>query len=199
MQHIYEQGEKEAPVFVLLHGTGGDERSMLPLAPYLEERASILSIRGDVNEAGALRFFKRKAEGIYDVEDLFERGRKMAQFLQECADKYDFPMEKIVLVGFSNGANIGIHLLLEHSHLFQKAILFAPLYPLDTGTESLPETKVFLSSGTSDPICSVAESRHVMELFQKRDAQAEQVWVNGHEITMPALEKARAWLKKNQL
>lgn len=196
MEHIYQQGKKEAPVLVLLHGTGGDERSLLPLVPHLNKEATVLSVRGEVNEGGALRFFKRKAEGIYDIEDLYAQGEKLAAFIKEASEQYDFSMEKVVLVGFSNGSNIAINLLLEHSNDFKKGILFAPLYPLDSQTEKLEETRVFLSFGKFDPICPVEQSHHVRDLFEKRGAKAEQVWVNTHEITMPSLESAAQWLQE---
>ena len=108
MHHLYQAGKPDAPVFVLLHGTGGNERSLLPLVPHLNSEATVLSIRGNVSEQGMLRFFKRKAEGIYDIEDLHQRGTSLLKFIEEASQKYQFNMAQVILVGFSNGANIAI-------------------------------------------------------------------------------------------
>jgi phospholipase/carboxylesterase len=63
------------------HGTGGDETQLVPLAQRVWPEAAIIAPRGDVSEHGALRFFKRKAEGVYDVEDLELRQKAMAAFV----------------------------------------------------------------------------------------------------------------------
>ena len=65
MQHIFKEGKAGHPVFILLHGTGGDETNLLPLGEVLDSEATVLSIRGDVNENGMLRYFKRQGEGRY--------------------------------------------------------------------------------------------------------------------------------------
>ena len=59
MEHIFKQGQPDAPTFILLHGTGGDENDLLPLAQVLNPDYNVLSIRGEVSENGMNRFFKR--------------------------------------------------------------------------------------------------------------------------------------------
>lgn len=196
MEYIYHAGEQNAPVLVMLHGTGGDEQSMLPLAQALAPNATYLSFRGDVNEFGALRFFKRKAEGVYDVEDLHQRGQAMAKRIETLSQELGFKLEDVVLVGFSNGANISINLLLEHSQLFKKGILMAPLYPLEVTNKDLTQTSVFVSTGQADPIASPEDGKYVVNLFERDGAKVEHHWVMGHQITMDLVEKAKVWLQK---
>ncbi|MBF0715571.1 alpha/beta hydrolase [Gemelliphila palaticanis] len=195
MQHIYKQGKSDAPVLVLLHGTGGNENSLMQLAPILNEDSSILSIRGEVNENGALRFFKRKAEGIYDVEDLFYRGKLLREFIEKCSREYNFSLENVVFVGFSNGSNIAINLLLEHSDYFKKGILFAPLYPLNSENNNLESTNIFISTGNNDPITPVKESDHIEQMFLDKGASVTRFYVNSHEITPQSLSAAKEWLE----
>lgn len=66
-----EQSEERAiqrkafTTFLMLHGTGGNEEDLIPLAYELDKRAAILSPRGKVVENGvASRFFRRLAEGV---------------------------------------------------------------------------------------------------------------------------------------
>ena len=94
------------PVLLLLHGTGGNELDLLPLAEIVDPEASVLSVRGNVLENGMPRFFRRLAEGIFDEEDLIFRTKELNEFLDEAAKEYKFDRNNIVAIGYSNGANI---------------------------------------------------------------------------------------------
>ena len=189
MKAIYQQGAADAPVLVLLHGTGGDEQSLLEVGKALDPQASLLGIRGNVLENGMPRYFKRLAEGVYDEADLALRG-------DELADKeYNFSLAQVVLVGYSNGANIAIRLLLNDSDHFKKAILYHAMYPVENvPTNSLPDTHVFLSFGRNDPIVSLADSAYVQEIFTSRGAVLSTVWTPSHQLTYEEVEHSRMWL-----
>ena len=66
------------PLVFVFHGTGGTETQFVPLARELMPGAAIIAPRGDVSEHGALRFFRRLGEGLYDMEDLAARTQAMA-------------------------------------------------------------------------------------------------------------------------
>ncbi|GAB3057173.1 alpha/beta hydrolase [Salinicoccus sesuvii] len=197
MKHIYNETKKGAPVFVLLHGTGGTEHDLLPLAGMLNPEYNVLSIRGNVSENGMNRYFKRHGEGQYDLEDLEYRGGELHDFIIEAAEQHDFDLEDVVLVGFSNGANIAINLILRDSSQFKKAALFAPLYPMTLqDSKDLSDAEVFLSLGKGDPIVPEGESLRVVSIFEDRGADVTTTWVNGHSLPQEAAEKAKAWLDK---
>lgn len=195
-EYIYNEGKADEPVFVLLHGTGGDETNLLPVAQVLNIDATILSIRGNVDENGMNRYFKRHGEGQYDVEDLNKRGKELHDFIVEKAKEYDFPLDDVVLFGFSNGSNIGINMLLLEDAAFNKGMLFAPMYPVDLSDnqKDLSDAKILLSMGENDPIVSQEESERVIELFESRGANVAQVWVNSHEINEKNVQAAKDWL-----
>lgn len=197
MKHIYKEYAEDRPVFILLHGTGGDEESLLPIAEVLDPHYNILSIRGTVNENGMNRFFKRHGEGQYDWEDLKHRGEELYNFIQEKSEDYAFDIEKAVLVGFSNGSNIAIQMLLEHPEVFKRAALFAPLFPRDVEEDrDFSELDIFLSLGKGDPIVPEEESRRVIDLFKERKADVRTEWVNGHSLPHDVALKAKEWLNK---
>lgn len=197
MEHIYIEG-KSPNVFVLLHGTGGTEHDLLPLAETLNPDFSILSVRGEIQENGMNRFFKRHGEGKYDLQDLEKRGESLFQFIREQSLKHDFKMENIVFVGFSNGSNIAVNMLLKEEAEFKRAVLFAPMYPVDIteNTKDMSELKVFLSLGNNDPMVPEAESERVIRLFKERHAKVSTTFVEGHRLTNEAVLKAREWLNK---
>src|SRR6184192_4888811 len=109
--HEFVLGKSERTLF-LLHGTGGNERDLIPLGRELDPNASLLSPRGKVLENGMPRFFRRLAEGVFDLEDLQKRTNELADFVIAAARHYEIDIKNIVAVGYSNGANIAAAILL---------------------------------------------------------------------------------------
>src|SRR5438874_10819679 len=99
-------------ILLLLHGTGGNERDLIPLGRQVDATASLLSPRGKVLENGMPRFFRRLAEGVFDLKDLKIRTTELADFVAAAAQHYGFSSDKVVAVGYSNGANIAASVLL---------------------------------------------------------------------------------------
>lgn len=197
-EYIYNEGKAGEPVLILLHGTGADENNLVPVAEAIAPDATVLSIRGNVSENGMNRYFKRHGEGQYDVEDLMQRGEELYQFIEEKSEELDFSLDDVVLFGFSNGSNIGINMLLLEEAKFNKAMLYAPMYPVDIKEgPDLSDADIFLSMGENDPIVSRAESENVMDIFKSRGANIEEVWVNSHEINGDNLQAGKEWLEKN--
>lgn len=196
MIHIYKEGQENHPVFVLLHGTGGDENNLIPVAEFLDSQASILAIRGNVSENGMLRYFKRKEEGVYDVEDLEFRGKELYNFIKDSSEDYGFSLDDVVLVGFSNGSNIAINMLLQEDSVLKRAALFAPMYPVDLSNnhKDLSGSSVYISAGRRDPIVPLSASEEVFEIFHSRNADVTTFWVNSHELNMDTLSQAKEWL-----
>jgi phospholipase/carboxylesterase len=196
MKHIYKPGTNTSkPTFLLLHGTGGNENDLLPLANMIDQEASVLSVRGNILENGMPRFFRRLAEGVFDEEDLKFRTKELYEFLDEATEKYGFSRDNIVALGYSNGANIAASLLFHYKNSLKGAILHHPMVPR-RGIE-LPElsgTEVFLAAGKNDPICPAQESEELKSLLSNAKANVEIHWENsGHQLTLSEVEAARDW------
>jgi phospholipase/carboxylesterase len=185
-----------ARTLLLLHGTGGDERDLLPLAERLDPSAGVLSPRGKVLEHGMPRFFRRLAEGVFDTEDVRRRAGELAEFVKRSAAAHRLAAAHIVAVGFSNGANIASALLLLHPEVLGGAILFRAMVPLEPDAASaLPKTPVFLSNGRQDPLVPVAETERLAALLKNAGADVTLAWQpSGHQLTAGDLDQATAWL-----
>ncbi|WP_459500889.1 alpha/beta hydrolase [Bacillus sp. C1] len=196
MKHFFHKGKDlTKPTLLLLHGTGGNELDLLPLAGRIDEEASILSVRGNVLENGMPRFFRRLAEGIFDEEDLVFRTKELNEFLDEAAKTYEFDRENIIAIGYSNGANIAASLLFHYQHALKGAILHHPMVPR-RGIElpDLSGKSVFIAAGTNDPICSPIESAELQTLLEKAHANVSLHWENrGHQLTVSEVEEAAQW------
>ncbi|MEH7121375.1 alpha/beta hydrolase [Neobacillus vireti] len=198
MKHIFQKGTNPAkPTLLLLHGTGGNELDLLPLAGMIDEEASVLSVRGNILENGMPRFFRRLAEGIFDEEDLVFRTQELNRFLDESSKKYEFDRENILAIGYSNGANIAASLLFHYQHALKAAILHHPMVPRRIELPDLTGTNVFIAAGTNDPICSPLESKELQALLQEAGAAVHLHWENrGHQLTREEVDAAAKWYKE---
>jgi phospholipase/carboxylesterase len=181
---------------LLLHGTGGNERDLIPLGREIDPTAAILSPRGKVLENGMPRFFRRFAEGIFDEEDLKTRTHELADFVGAAVEQYELAADQIVAVGYSNGANIAASLLLLRPGTLRTAILFRAMVPLVP--EKLPDLsllRVWIGAGNQDPIIPTSEAQRLVELL--RNARADvtiRFFTAGHDLTNNEIEIARDWL-----
>lgn len=198
MKHFFHKGKDlTRPTLLLLHGTGGNELDLLPLAGRIDEEASVLSVRGNVLENGMPRFFRRLAEGVFDEEDLVFRTKELSEFLDEAAKTYDFARENIVAIGYSNGANIAASLLFHYQNALKGAILHHPMVPR-RGIElpDLSGKSAFIAAGTNDSICSPIESEELQTLLEKANANVTMHWENrGHQLTASEVEAAAQWYR----
>lgn len=196
MKHIFHKGKDSTkPTLLLLHGTGGNELDLLPLAEIIDNEANVLSVRGNVLENGMPRFFRRLAEGVFDEEDLIFRTKELKDFLDEAAEKYGFDRDNVYAIGYSNGANIAGSLLFHYERVLKGAILHHPMVPR-RGIElpDLTGTSVFIGAGTNDPICPPAESEKLKSLLEGANADVVLHWENrGHQLTMTEVQAAREW------
>jgi phospholipase/carboxylesterase len=184
---------------VLLHGTGGNEEDLLFLGNELEPSASILSPRGKVLENGMPRFFKRLAEGVFDIEDLKFRTYELADFIKKCSLHYKFDLNQTIAVGFSNGANIASSILLLRPDVIQGAILFRAMVPLIPNSLSdLSNKKILLSAGLNDPIVSRSETENLYRLFQNANSNVTLKWqYSSHNLIQDDLIIAKEWISNN--
>ena len=186
----------DAPVLLMLHGTGGNEHDLLPLAQLLAPGAAVLSPRGQVLERGMPRFFRRLAEGVFDIPDLKERTQELAEFITGSAARYKFSTKRLIAVGFSNGANIAGALLLLRPDVLGGAILFRAMVPLTPETlPQIPKTPVLISNGWMDPLVSAEETEHLAALLRSAGADVTVAWqAAGHALTDHDVTTAREWL-----
>ena len=181
---------------LLLHGTGGNERDLIPLGRKLDPNAALLSPRGKVLENGMPRFFRRLAEGVFDLEDLNYRTNELADFVAASAQHYGFSTDQLVAVGYSNGANIAASMLLLRPEIMRAAILFRAMVPLiPDKLPDLSSVRVWIGAGDQDPIVPASETKRLVELFRRAGADVTIRFANaGHGLTNDDLDAARQWL-----
>ena len=195
-EHVFRPpANPQAPTLLLLHGTGGTEHDLIPLGESLSPGAGLLSPRGKVLERGMPRFFRRLAEGVFDLDDLQFRTHELAVFVAAAAAHYKFDAKKVVAVGFSNGANIAASTLLLEPGVLAGAILFRAMVPIvPDPLPSLDGTPVFMSNGRTDSLIQPGEAERLASLLRQAGADLTLEWQpGGHQLTRQDLAQAQQW------
>jgi phospholipase/carboxylesterase len=201
LKYIYKSaGNPNAYTLLLLHGTGGDEADLVPLAENFGNSYNILSLRGNVSENGMPRFFKRLGMGVFDEDDLRFRTDEMVSFIKELAGKEGFDTDKVIALGYSNGANIAGATLIQYPDFLAGAILYRPMQPFkNEGTKATAKNvPVFFSSGKLDPTVNAnATTAYVKNLEELGFAVAFYNLPTSHNLTQQDVVSSAEWLAKN--
>ena len=183
---------------LLLHGTGGNEHDLIPLGRELDPNASLLSPRGKILENGMPRFFRRLAEGVFDLEDLKKRTNELADFVAAAVRQYRLAADHVVAVGYSNGANIATSMLLLRPEILRAAILFRAMVPLvPDNLPDLSSVRVWIGAGDQDPIIPASETQRLATLFRRGGADVTIRFAHAtHGLTNAEVKMARLWFEE---
>jgi phospholipase/carboxylesterase len=196
-QFIPASTRPDQVTLLLLHGTGGNEQDLIPLGQELYPRAAILSPRGKVLESGMPRFFRRLAEGVFDIEDLKFRTHELADFVRKASTVYKFDLRYIISIGYSNGANVASSLLLIHPEIITSAVLFRAMVPfIPEKVPNLTGKNIFIGAGQYDPIVPRKQTETLFDFFEKAGANVVLHFEenSGHELGYDEISAAKDWL-----
>lgn len=182
------KGTAGQPLFLTFHGTGGNETQFHSLAEHLMPAAHVTSPRGDVSEHGALRYFRRTGEGVYDMDDLAVRTNAMADFIRN--EKELTGSDKALALGYSNGANILASVALDQPDLVDDLILMHPLIPWSPAPQAgLAGRRVLITAGKRDPICPAPLTLSLVDYLKDQGADVTVHWhAGGHEIAQSEID-----------
>lgn len=194
MKHIFIKGTNDITL-LMLHGTGGNENDLLPVAKQIDPLANVLSVRGNISEYGMPRFYKRKSINVFDIDNLVDETHNLCDFVRKSSITYKFDCKKVVAIGYANGANIAISVLFHYEQAFHKAILFHPMVPLrGVDLPNLKETKVFIGAGRNDKMMPDHEVEELTQMLQSANASVEVFWTDyGHQLSREEITAAKDW------
>lgn len=198
MIHLFTAGTAPNAVpIVLLHGSGGNERDLLPLAAELAPGSATLSLRGAVEIDGGFAFFHRRPDRSIDEADLRARMPSLAGLIAAANEDLGFVRPPVV-IGYSNGAIMAAALLLTRPSMFSGAILLRPLSPfVDDGPLRLDAAPVLILDGEKDNRRSPGDGARLASRFTRAGAAVtHQVLPVGHAITEMDRSIARDWLER---
>lgn len=179
--------------FVLFHGTGGNEYSLLTVTGDINPHASVISFLGEEGTGAERRFFKPLLDGQLQRDDL---DRKVDQFIEQWVSVKPIDAEAITFIGYSNGANFLLGVLEKLPDLADNVILLHPSnlgYTFEKGSD----VRVFITTGANDTLSVPGD---VMKLSK----QLEEVFPHttlkfldsGHNVTPEEAQFVADYLKK---
>lgn len=188
--------QSPAPYTVLaLHGTGGDEHSLIPFLRRVAPEAHILSLRGRSNEEGVNRFFRRYDAIRYDQAHIGQEAEAIARFTAAATRHYGLP-NPIVALGYSNGANMGLATAILHPEAVGDLVLLRPVMPLERPPEvDLTGRGALVLLGTEDPYRPYADAAVAYLRAQGAEVEVHD-WVGaGHQLTRDDQRVVGEWLR----
>ena len=190
------KGTAGQPLFLTFHGTGGSEEQFHGFAEQLRPGAHVTSPRGNVSEQGALRYFRRTGEGVYDMDDLAQRTTAMAEFI--VAEQGATGARGTVGLGYSNGANILASVAFARPELVDTLVLMHPLIPWEPDPQpGLKGRRVLITAGQRDPICPSDRTQALADYFAAQGADVGLVWhPGGHEIAQSEVDAVVQFLQR---
>jgi phospholipase/carboxylesterase len=192
---IHQHGDPSLRPLLLLHGTGGDEQSLLDIAKMVDPRRALLSPRGLVLENGMNRYFRRFAEGVLDEDDVRFRAGELSGFITDACSVYG--LQSPIALGYSNGANIAAAILFLHPHVLSSAILLRSMAPLGQLPEAdLSEKSVLLITGEQDQMITKDGTKLLTDALQHSKAKLTHKWLQaGHGIVQADIELITEFLR----
>ncbi|MEE4607982.1 MAG: VOC family protein [Desulfobacteraceae bacterium] len=192
-------GGVDSRLIVPLHGTGGDETDLLPLAREIFGFApAIISPRGAVAENGMRRFFRRLGTGQFDAADVGRRAHQLADFLLDAREIHGLERSSLTALGYSNGANIAAAVMLLRPEVFDTAILLRPTMPLaETGPVDLTGKRVLIVRGRHDTVIPARQTDALEAVLTRAGAEVCAVTLDAdHRLTAEDRRMAMEWIQR---
>lgn len=183
VHRIHEADAPDGSTLVLLHGTAGNEASLLPLGRKILPAATLIGLRGRATEEGVARFFRRLGPLEFDQADIRSEAEAFAAFIEQAGEAYGLRRDATAYLGYSNGANLLAAAMVLHPGLVRHAVLLRPMPVLDTVPETdLRGTDILIVAGSEDPYGT--HSRRLADSLRSLGAEVIlQVVAAGHELS----------------
>ncbi len=192
---LHRPPETTGQCLFLLHGSGVDETTLIPLATSIAPGAVLIAVRGRIPQEDGFRWFTRITPTRFGQESIRSEADAFATFVAEAAKHHDLDLSRTVFLGYSNGANLVSSVMLLHPGIVERAVLLRPMPVLDdVPSADLEKARVLMISGDADltygpfaPALAALLRLHGAEVDARTIA-------SGHEIGDRDAEIVRQWL-----
>ena len=194
VHRFHTPDDPDGSVIVLLHGTGGNESDLMPLAARINPKATLLGVRGRSTEEGINRWFRRFDAMTYDQDDIRGEAEAFAGFVAGAITGYGLDPARMTYLGYSNGANLLGAILQLHPGTVRSAILLRGIQVLETVPEAdLAGARVLMLNGARDPYGHMAPALEKALTAGGADVTVKMLNA-GHELSAEDLLAAKDWL-----
>ena len=199
------EGDGSAPpLLLLLHGVGSNEHDLFGLAPYLDGRFLIISVRApNTLEPGSYAWFDVEFTSrgpVIDPAQAEASRNALIAFLGEAVTTYGADPKQVYLMGFSQGAIMSASVALTRPDLVAGVVLMSgrilpEIQPMIAPAGSLEGLPFLVVHGTADTILPIANGRASRQLLSSLPVELTyHEYPMGHEINQESLSDVVTWL-----
>jgi phospholipase/carboxylesterase len=192
------------PLLLLLHGVGSNEHDLFELAPFLDKRFLIISVRApNALGPGSYAWFEVNftPQGPVINPQQAEASRNtLITFVQEAITAYGADPEQVYLMGFSQGAIMSASVALTRPELVDGAVLMSgrilpEIQPSIAANDELNGFPFLVMHGTADMVLPISYGRASRELLSSLPVDLTyHEYPMGHEVSQSSLRDVTAWL-----
>lgn len=197
-EFAYKVVEPKSPtgrVMVLMHGSGGDETTLVALAARIAPGATLIGVRGRVVQDGVKRWYRRVTPTEFDQQDVRAEADAFVAFIRRTGRELGLDLSAATFLGYSNGANLIAALSQLHPGFVRTAVLLRSMPVLDeTGSVDLSQTRFLTIAGENDKLYFPFSSRLAARLRECGAAVDARVVAAGHMIGDEDARIAAEWL-----
>jgi len=193
------------PLLVMLHGYGSHEEDLVGLAPYLDGRYRVISVRAPLSlPQGGFAWFPIEYTPVglaIDHQEALGAARSVGELVRQLGREYGAGPEATSLLGFSQGAGIALAAALQEPGLVAGVASLSGLVVRDMvpsgepAREAVRGLSVLMTHGVDDPLIPIKRARTSHEILA--ELPVDLTWHEydmGHEINAPCLEQLASWL-----
>jgi phospholipase/carboxylesterase len=194
------------PLLILLHGVGSNEYDLFELAPLLDQRFLILSLRAPITLApGSDAWFEvgfTPQGPIINPEQAEQSRQLLIDFIGQALATYNANPRQVYLMGFSQGAIMSASVALTRPDLVAGAVLMSgrvlpELQPVMAPREQLADLPILVVHGTMDTILPIHNGRASRDLLSTLPVDLTyREYAMGHEVSPESLADVRTWLSE---
>jgi phospholipase/carboxylesterase len=205
--HLVRQPTVEVdtpPLLLLLHGIGSNEHDLYGLAPFLDKRFLIISVRAPLTlEPGSYAWFEvdfTPQGSIINPEQAEASLKTLITFLQEAIAEYNADPKQVYLMGFSQGAIMSASVALTRPELVAGAVLMSgrilpEIRPTIASSEELSGLPILVVHGTADTVLPISNGRASREFLSSLQVNLTyHEYPMGHEVNQESLNDVTTWL-----
>lgn len=198
---------KDKPLIIFLHGYGSDERDLFGIKDELPADYTYLSVRapGEVDGGGYKWFTQDTDQAEYEgvTSDVDKSTDLLRTFIEQATEKYGTQPNKVILVGFSQGAMMSYQIGLQYPELVRgiaplSGKILVALNSRLKPDERLKSLKVFIGHGSADsrvPYSGATEAQTVLENNLLISPEFHSYAGAGHTITSAEVGDLKRWVE----
>ncbi|HET8839488.1 MAG TPA: alpha/beta hydrolase-fold protein [Flavobacteriaceae bacterium] len=194
----------KAPLILMLHGYGSDERDLFSFAPELPEKYIVVSARAPYPLGYGNCWYEINFDEYNDkfnnIDQAIGSRKEIEMFLNELIANYPIDATKITFLGFSQGSILSYAVALSHPEKVKQIIALSGYVDESMLVETYHQNdfsklRIFSSHGISDQVIPIQWARKTQLFLEKLQIKhTYKEYPIGHGVSPQNFQDLKKWL-----